>query len=169
MDKYIEVLLEKRNVRCVARMLFEEAPKTCNMVWAALPQEGELFHAKYASNELFTLVRDFTGGFGAAENLTVTPTIGDLLYFYFPPTWEFPHGTEYLRSEGRGLVDLALFSERNNLLLSPSAGFTPGTVFARTVNNFEPMREAGHRIWREGTVGERLIFRQLSLDEAPKL
>jgi hypothetical protein len=169
MDKYIEVLLEKRNVRCVARMLFEQAPKTCEIIWAALPQEGELFHAKYASNELYILVRDFSGGFGAAENLSVTPTIGDLVYFYFPPTYGFPRGAEKLASEGRGLVDLALFYDRNNLLLSPAAGFTPGTVFARAVNDFEPMREAGHRVWREGSIGERLIFRQLSPDRVPKL
>ena len=135
------------------------------MIWAALPQQGELFHAKYASNELFTLVRDFSGGFSAAENLTVTPTIGDLLCFYFPPTWGFPRGTEHLRSDGRGLVDLAIFYDRNNMLLSPSAGFTPGTVFARAVGDFEPMREAGNRIWREGSAGEQLIFRQLPPDE----
>ncbi|MEW5977442.1 MAG: DUF3830 family protein [Acidobacteriota bacterium] len=168
MDKYIEVLLEKRNVRYVARMLFEEAPKTCEKIWAALPQEGELFHAKYASNELFTLVRDFSGGYTAAENLTVTPSIGDLLYFYFPPTSKFPRGTEYLTSEGRGLVDLALFYDRDNLLLSPSVGFTPGTVFARAVGHLEPMRDAGHHIWRKGCAGERLIFRQLPPNEVPQ-
>lgn len=169
MEKYVEVILEKRNVRCVARMLFEQAPKTCELIWAALPQEGELFHAKYASNELFTLVRDFSGAFSAAENMSVTPTLGDLAYFYFPPTWGFPAGTEELASEGRGLVDLALFYERNNLLLSPSAGYTPGAIFARAVGDFEPMRQAGHRIWREGSIGERLIFRQLPPGEVPEL
>jgi hypothetical protein len=169
MDMYIEVILEKRNVHCIARMLFEEAPKACEMIWAALPQEEGLFHAKYASNELFILVRDFSGGFAAAENLSVTPTMGELMYFYFPPTWGFPRGTEHLSSEGKGLVDLALFYDRNNMLLSPSAGFTPGTVFARAVGDFEPMREAGRRVWREGSVGERMIFRRLPEGQVPRL
>ena len=56
MARYLEIILEKRKVRCVARLLDEEAPRTCEAVWRALPQGGDVFHAKYASNEIFTLV-----------------------------------------------------------------------------------------------------------------
>ena len=38
MDRYIEVTLRKRGVSCIARMLDDLAPKTCEAVWNALPQ-----------------------------------------------------------------------------------------------------------------------------------
>ena len=33
MDRYIEVTLRKRGVSCIARMLDDLAPKTCEAVW----------------------------------------------------------------------------------------------------------------------------------------
>ena len=54
MARYIEVTLKKRDVSCVAKMLDDLAPKTCEAVWNALPQESDAFHAKYASNEVYT-------------------------------------------------------------------------------------------------------------------
>ena len=49
MKRYIEIALEKRNIRCVAQLLDEEAPRTCEAVWWKLPQAGDIVHAKYAS------------------------------------------------------------------------------------------------------------------------
>ena len=46
-------------VRCVARLLDEQAPRTCAALWDALPQGGDAFHGKYARNEIYTLVEDF--------------------------------------------------------------------------------------------------------------
>ena len=40
MPRYMEVLLKKRKVRCVARLLDEEAPKTCEAVWEGLAAGG---------------------------------------------------------------------------------------------------------------------------------
>ena len=85
MDRFIEVTLRKRDVSCVARMLDDLAPRTCETVWNALPQEGDAFHAKYASNEVFALVPPFAQNEPGLENPTITPTTGDLLYFFFPP------------------------------------------------------------------------------------
>ena len=56
MSRYIEITLKKRGISCVARLLDEKAPRTCEAVWNALPQEGEVYHAKYASNEIYALV-----------------------------------------------------------------------------------------------------------------
>lgn len=169
MDRYIEVILTRRNVRCIARMLHEQAPRTCDIIWQALPQEGDVFHAKYASNEIYTLVPDFSDGFAAVENLTITPTVGDLLFFYLRPGSRLPRGAPDTGTTGRGVVDLAVFYDRDNLLLSPCEGFTPGTVFARVVEYMEAMRDAGHSVWREGAVGERLIFRQLAPDQVSQV
>ncbi len=41
MPRYIEITLERRQVRCVAEMLDAQAPRTCATVWDALPQGGD--------------------------------------------------------------------------------------------------------------------------------
>lgn len=161
MARYVEIMLEKRHVRCVARLLDEEAPKTCQAVWQALPQSGDIFHAKYASNEIFTLVPVFDEFEPVNENRTITPIPGDVMYFHLPPGTRLPAEARSLYREGKGVVDLALFYDRNNLLLSPSDGFTPGNVFGTIVRGLDELKSAGHSIWREGAAGDRLLFKRL--------
>ena len=62
---------------------------------------------------------------------------------------------------GQAAVDLALFYDRNNILLSPSEGFLPCNVFATIVRNLDQVTAAGNDIWRAGAIGERLCFRRL--------
>ncbi|MEW5977471.1 MAG: DUF3830 family protein [Acidobacteriota bacterium] len=166
MARYIEITLTKRNVKCVARLLDEEAPRTCEAVWQGLPQEGDVFHAKYASNEIYILVPTFAGTEPGPENRTLVPSIGDILYFHLPLGAKLPKEAASLGSSPQGAVDLAVFYDRNNLLLSPSEGFIPGNLFARIVRNLEAMKQAGNSVWREGAVGERLSYRKL---EGPAL
>ncbi len=51
MAKYMKITLEKRGISCIARLLEEDAPRTCAAIWEALPQGGPVYHAKYARNE----------------------------------------------------------------------------------------------------------------------
>src|SRR5690625_2325582 len=83
MARFIEIKLEKRDVSCVARMLDEVAPRTARAVWDALPISGEAFHAKYARNEIYTLVPSFVPERIGRENPTITPIPGDVAYFLF--------------------------------------------------------------------------------------
>ena len=160
MDRFIEVTLKKRGVSCVARMLDDLAPKTCEAVWNALPQEGDAFHAKYASNEVFALVPPFAPSESGMENPTITPITGDLLYFFFPPgAVNVPSMREVAYSTG--LVDLAIFYGRDNLILSPNMGLVPGNRFGEVTENLDEMVEACTSVWREGFAGERLGFRRL--------
>jgi hypothetical protein len=150
-------------------LLDEQAPRTCEAVWRALPLEGDVFHAKYASNEIFTLLPLFAENEPGPENRTIVPIPGDVMYFYLPPQIRLPKETGSLGAEGRGVVDLAVFYDRNNILLSPSEGFTPGNVFATIVKGLDGIALAGNSIWREGGVGERLIFRRLQAKQLRKL
>ena len=59
MARQIELALKLKGVRAVATLLEEEAPRTCNAVWDALPIEGETYHAKWAGRELYTLTPPF--------------------------------------------------------------------------------------------------------------
>lgn len=162
MPRLMTITLEKRGVSCVARLLDEEAPRTCAAVWDALPLAGDAYHAKYARNEVYTLVPRFAANEPGIENPTVTPIPGDVMYFSFEP-WQLtpgshgygeqdaPHGQEQL-------VDLAIFYGRNNLLLNGDIGWVVGNVFATIVEGLDEMAAACNDVWRAGAIGERLRY-----------
>jgi hypothetical protein len=162
MARFIQLALEKRRVECVARLLEDEAPRTCRAVWDALPLSGDAFHAKYARNEVYTLLAPFAAEEPGLENPTITPIPGDVLYFHMSG-WQLS-STSHGYTAGGGptqpaeMVDLAFFYARNNLLLNPDYGFVPGSVFATIVRGLEAMAAASHDLWRSGSVGERLTF-----------
>jgi hypothetical protein len=55
-------------------------------------------------------------------------------------------------------VDLALFYERNNLLLNPDVGWVPGNVFATIESGLDEIAAACQDMWLNGVAGERLTF-----------
>ncbi|WP_165985459.1 DUF3830 family protein [Streptomyces sp. YIM 98790] len=164
--RLIEVSLDKRGVRCAARLLDDRAPLTCEAVWNALPLSGDVYHAKYARNEIYTLLPPFAPAEPPLENPTVTPIPGDLCYFTFSGTAlaTSSHGYERAAEDRSGptVVDLALFYERNNLLLNADVGWVPGIVWGQVVEGLEEMADACQDVWRSGAVGETLSFRRMS-------
>jgi hypothetical protein len=163
MPRHIEVGFARRNVWATARLLDDEAPETAQAIWDALPQEGQAFHAKYANNEVYTLVRPFASPEPPLENATIFPIPGDLMYFYIPPSMPLPRT---LREEAKrygGLIDLAIFYGRNSFLLS-AIGFVPGTVFAVIEQGLAEIADACSDVWSGGSVGERLVFRRRQQD-----
>ncbi len=164
MPRYIEITLERRQARCVAEVLDAHAPRTCAAVWAALPQGGDAFHGKYARNEIYTLVPDFAAEPPGRENSTITPIPGDVCAFWFTgqELGSASHGYagERRPAEDTSIVDLALFYERNNLLLNPDVGWVPGNVFATVVEGLEEIAAASADLWLNGAAGERLTVRR---------
>jgi hypothetical protein len=159
MAKHIKVTLEQRGVSCIARLLEEDAPLTSAAVWDALPQGSQVYHAKYARNEIYAMVSPFASKEPGIENPTVTPIPGDLCYFFFPTgmldrRFKEEKGIDRLA----GVIDLALFYGRNNLLLNADVGWVVGNVFATVVEGLAEMAAAANDVWRAGGVGERLTF-----------
>lgn len=161
MARYMTITLESRGVSCRARLLEEEAPGSCAAVWDALPTGSDAFHAKYARNEVYTLVPRLTAA-PRRENPTITPIPGDVCLFDFEP-WEIgnpaygydPGSTAHAE---QGATDLAIFYGRNNLLINGDVGWVPGNVFATIEEGLAEMAEACNDLWRTGVVGERLTF-----------
>lgn len=161
MARYLTITLAKRGVSCVAELLDEQAPRTCAAVWSALPLEGDAVHAKYARNEVYTMVPPFAEREPGLENPTVTPIPGDVVYFSFSEGMLDKGFREDRGVDGMtGIVDLAIFYGRNNLLLNGDVGWVPGNVYATIVEGLDRMAEACHDVWRSGNVGERLIYRR---------
>jgi hypothetical protein len=158
MARCIELALKLKGVRAVATLLEDEAPRTCNAVWEALPIEGDTYHAKWAGRELYTLGPSFPVSPGE-ENATITPIPGDVLYFdVSPDTIDLPVALR--RQHPKGLVDLAVFYGRNNLLLGP-AGFMPGNLFATITEGLAEYAKACNELFREGMANERFIIRRI--------
>ncbi|MFE6779165.1 DUF3830 family protein [Streptomyces sp. NPDC057702] len=175
-DRFLEVSLDERGVRCTAKLLDDRAPRTCEAVWNALPLGGEVYHAKYARNEIYALLPPFAPREPPLENPTVTPIPGDLCYFSFAGTElnTASYGYAAARSATardtdppatpapaeRPVVDLALFYERNNLLLNGDVGWVPGIVWGAVVDGLDRMADACQDLWRAGALGETLSFRR---------
>jgi Protein of unknown function (DUF3830) len=161
--RYMEIVYETHGIACVARLLDEDAPRTCEAVWAALPLRGEVFHAKYARNEVYVLVPSFAREPLPPENPTITPIPGDVVYFGFEP-WQLSPGSHGYtggdRPDGGGVVDLAVFYGRNNLLLNPDFGFVPGSVYATIEEGLETFAEASRDVWRRGGADETMVYRR---------
>ncbi|MGV9639524.1 DUF3830 family protein [Nocardia rhamnosiphila] len=161
MARYLTITLTKTGLTCRARLLDDEAPRTCAAVWEALPQEGNAFHAKYARNELYTLVPRIPGA-PHRENPTVTPIPGDVCLFDFEP-WEIgnpaygyePGSTAH---HEQGATDLALFYGRNNLLINGDLGWVPGNVFATIEEGLPELAATCNTLWLHGVAGETLAF-----------
>lgn len=164
MDRLLRISLTKRNVSCVARLLDDAAPRTCEAVWQALPQAGDVYHGKYARNEIYTLVRGFESD-PPKENTTITPIPGDVVLFAFEQ-WQLAtashgYGSDNVAHQNERVLDLALFYQRNNLLLNPDFGWVPGNVFATIVEGLDELADACNDLWRAGAVGETLSFERL--------
>lgn len=161
-DRYIEVSLVKRGITCRARLLDDRAPITCAAVWDSLPLSGDVYHAKYARNEIYALFAPFADAEPPLENPTVTPIPGDLCYFSFAGAELGTKAYGYDREvrPGTSLVDLALFYERNNLLLNADVGWVPGIVWGTVVEGLTEMAEGCNDLWRTGAAGESLSFRR---------
>jgi uncharacterized protein DUF3830 len=161
MSKFMSITLERRGVSCVAELLEKDAPRTCDAVWRALPLAGDAYHAKYARNEVYTMVEGFAEEEVGLENPTVTPIPGDVMYFSFTGgmldrRFKEEKGIAALPS----VIDLAIFYGRNNLLLNGDIGWVPGNVYATITDGLDRMAEACHDVWRSGAVGERLVYQR---------
>lgn len=162
MARYITISLDKRGVSCRARLLDEQAPRTCAAVWDALPQSEQAYHAKYARNEVYTLLPPFADPEPGLENPTITPIPGDVVYFGFEP-WQIGNAAYGYDDDSKahgsgGATDLAIFYGRNNLLINGDAGWVPGNVFGTITEGLEEMAAACQDVWLRGVEGETLSF-----------
>lgn len=168
-ERHIEVTLVRRGITATAKLLDDRAPLTCAAVWDRLPLAGDVYHAKYARNEIYALFPPFAASEPPLENPTVTPIPGDLCYFSFAGAELGTRAYGYDREvrPGATVVDLALFYERNNLLLNGDVGWVPGSVWGQVVRGLEEMADACNDLWRTGAAGETLSFRRAAAGVEP--
>lgn len=162
MTRFITISLETRGVTARAALLDEAAPRTANAVWDALPLSGQVYHGKYARNEIYALLPTFADRDPGPENTTITPIPGDVCWFTFSgddlgnPAYGYE--TEDEHRSMNAIIDLAVFYGRNNLLINGDQGWVPGNVFATIVEGLDELAAACQDIWMGGARGENLAF-----------
>lgn len=156
--KFIRIGLRKRAASLVLKLRWDKSPKTCAAVVGHLPVENQVWHAKYANNEIYTLTPPFDDP-PPPEWACVYPGAGDLLYIPIPAGAFLPPGAPPL-DVSKGLVDYGYFYERGNTLMSGPAGPVPGTIFATAINmdDVDAFARSCVDVWLAGAVGEKMYL-----------
>lgn len=77
-----KIKIEIRSFSIVFILLDQEAPKTCDKIWQALPLKGNLMHGIVTGREVFLPLLERLEI--PPENQTIYPIEGDLVYYYSP-------------------------------------------------------------------------------------
>jgi len=89
------------DARGAAVMLDGEAPRTCEIIWRALPLQGGLRPTIVGGAEVFLTVPDLAGV--PPENQTIYPIPGDLTFYLQPADyvyWKVPGHERHVQSLG---------------------------------------------------------------------
>ena len=85
--QFIRVGMRRNGASVKLKLRWDNSPRTCELVSAALPIEGDLWHAKYANHEIYILlpVVEIFGEDPPGEWQCMYPAPGDLMYLFHPP------------------------------------------------------------------------------------
>lgn len=156
--EYMRVGLKQRAAAIRLALRWDRAPRTCAAVTERLPLHEPVWHAKYANNEIYTLVPAFEPA-PPDEWLCAFPAPGDFMYIAIPPGVLLPEGAPEMDME-RGVVDLAYFYDRGNSLLHSPSGPIIGSIFATatSLEDIAAFAEACNDVCRRGSAEETMIL-----------
>ncbi|TIR02429.1 MAG: DUF3830 family protein [Mesorhizobium sp.] len=157
--KFVRLGLRQRQIWITLRLRWDRSPWTCEAITKRLPIASQIWHAKWANNEVYTLlpVRE---EIYRPEWTCAYPGPGDLMYL--------PIGRDGIRlppnappiDTSNGLIDVAYFYERGSSLIAGPTGPHLGNIFATPVDveSVEAIANACSDVWFSGAVGEELLL-----------
>jgi len=155
--EHVRVRLVKHGASIRLKLRWDNSPDTCKVVSAALPFQGRMWHAKYASSEIYTLlpVKKIFGRDPAREWECMYPNMGDLMWLFHPPGL-IPGDVSPPDNPVR-VVDIAYFYARGTSLYGPW-GANPGNIFATatSIEDIEEFGKACQHVWMNGFAKETL-------------
>jgi hypothetical protein len=153
----IELVLGRQGSTFSARMLWEEAPKTCQAVSDMLESEpisGLTYHSIFSGHEFYVYCPSVDV---ALENHIVYPKPGQLVYYYLPSK---TYASMHVHKERMGDVDtaeIAIWYGPGDLRIVTETGIR-GNLFAEVVpEQLDDFYQAGNVILAEGR--EELVIR----------
>lgn len=155
--KYVRVGMRRNGASVKLKLRWDNSPHTCRIICDSLPFEGDMWHAKYANHEIYTLlpVEETFGKDPPKEWLCMFPAPGDLMYIFHPDGLLPPD--VWTPGASHRIVDIALFYDRGNNLYGPSGGNT-GNIFATAadIEELEAFAEQCLHVWKTGFSGETM-------------
>jgi hypothetical protein len=153
--EFVRVGLRKRGMTVRLKLRWDRSPWTCGAIVKRLPIENQIWHAKYANNEVYTLIPVGSEAY-RGEWRCIYPGPGDLMYLPIEPGFFMPPGAPPMDAS-KGLIDVAYFYERGSNLAGPT-GTALGNIFATatSIDELERMAVACSDVWFSGAVGEKL-------------
>lgn len=145
----------KRACSIHLRLRRSNAPENCRALLSLFPLRRQVWHAKYANNEIYLLCHAPEPK-PSPESLSVYPSRGDLMMLP-PPGIPLPTGLPGIAA-GDDVLDVAYIYEAGNSLIGGPHGPLPGTIVAtaETLDDLERMAEACRDVWFSGAVDEEM-------------
>jgi hypothetical protein len=154
-SRSVQIVIPAFEVQVRARLLTDRAPATCQAIWEQLEEPLEIAgtHAMWTGPEISMQIPPEAAVPGLsripAENQTVFPQPGALVWAYLPPrVWAGMPGPLY---------DLGLFYAPQGRIFLP-IGWVPCNHFAQLEGDSEKFQEACRRFLTEGR--QQLVFRR---------
>ena len=139
MGRRIRFTFVDESAAALAELLESDAPRTCRVVWDALPLEGDAHHAIYSGSEIaFLIAKEIVA---PQENATSRVAQGDVGYW-------FQRGGE-IYGVPEDLGELAWFYDRD-AVPSMASGPIMMNIFARFVGEATDFYAVCRRMRREG-------------------
>lgn len=161
MVRRIELTFPASGVSAVATLFDEDAPDVCNAMWAALevPIEGEVTHAMASGEEVMLNLPEANRRFDPttvpAQNATIHPRPGDILWTYLPPY--------YMKDYQTGLWDFIVVYGQA-VLTSREVGPLICSRWAHIEDGLAPFAQEAARAFTDGR--QPFHVRRLSDDHA---
>lgn len=135
------------NVEGIIDLYWDVAPETCKALWGALekPIRWPASHAMFSGPEIMMGLPEENRNFDPtklpAENQTIIPEVGELLWFYQPKN--------FFKIDPSEFWEIGMFYGVGGRTFGPT-GWIPCTYFGKMTQNLEGVAEQCRLIRKEG-------------------
>ena len=146
-DKKLYLKFVDANVQGTVTMYWDVAPETCAALWGALekPIRWPASHAMFSGPEIMMGLPEEARNFDPkklpAENQTIIPEVGELLWFYQPKN--------FFKIDPSEFWEIGLFYGVGGRTFGPT-GWIPCTYFGRMTEGLEAIAEQCRQIRQTG-------------------
>ncbi|MGX1098588.1 DUF3830 family protein [Amorphus sp. MBR-141] len=147
MDRSLYIKFVEAGVEGIITLYWENAPKTCEALWAALekPISVPASHAIFSGPEIMMGLPKENQTFDPLslppENQTVLPDPGELLWFYQPKN--------FFKIDPDEFWEIGMFYAAGGRTFGPT-GWIPCTYFGRVTEGLDALAEQCRLIRKEG-------------------
>lgn len=137
-ERALYLKFTEADVKGIINLYWDCAPKTCDALWGALanPIQVSASHAMFSGPEIMMGLPDGARNFDPlslpAENQTILPEVGELLWFYQPKN--------FFKIDSSEFWEIGMFYGKGGRTFGPT-GWIPCTYFGKMNEGLEAVAE----------------------------